>query len=145
MLFSKKKNGISLLLKQQPYTRSAKASSFGSCSCSEKRGKHRFNKGKKYLTPNCQEAQRLSRWHRVKKRDGDSRSLTGEMGMGDGEEAAALLKEISFFSSCEWCKGENYNAGLCHQTCSPTFSAEASASSASQAMTLSACQTAPVK
>lgn len=30
------------------------------------------------------------------KREGDSRSLTGEMGMGGGEEAAVLLKEISF-------------------------------------------------
>lgn len=30
------------------------------------------------------------------KREGDSKSLPGEMGMGGGEEAAVLLKEMSF-------------------------------------------------
>lgn len=76
-------------------------------------------------------------------REGDSTSLSGEMGRGAGEEAA--VKEMSFFSSCEWRKEAHHNAGLCHGTCLPEFSAEPSAPSASQALTLAACQTAPVK
>lgn len=40
------------------------------------------------------------------KREGDSRSLTGEMGMGGGEEAAVLLKEISFSVAVNGVRGQ---------------------------------------
>nr|XP_005509453.2 eyes absent homolog 4 isoform X8 [Columba livia] len=47
--------------------------------------------------------------------------------------------------SCGWQKEAHYNAGLCHQTCSLTSSAEPSAPNAAPALTLAACQTAPVR
>lgn len=40
------------------------------------------------------------------KREGDSKSLTGEMGMGGGEDAAELLKEMSFSLAVNGVRGQ---------------------------------------
>jgi len=68
---------------------------FGVCTCGEKRGKHRFNEDKKCLT--FVRKHRESQGGTGSEKEGDSKSLTGEMGCGGwGRSCSAVKRHILF-------------------------------------------------